>query len=74
LIAAIAVIVLMWFVAGVIAGMVRRKIIRNSTGQDEKNAEKIASLIRDVTYYLLISVGVFAGFKFLDIDLGIILG
>lgn len=73
IIGAIAVILLLLFISKLIAGIVRRNIVKNA---DEKNkqAEKIAKLMGDITFYILVIFSFFIGFEMVGFNVGLIVG
>lgn len=68
---AIAVILILLLISKFIAGIVRRNIVKNA---DEKNkqAEKIAKLMGDITFYVLVIFSFFIGFEMVGFNVGLI--
>ncbi|MFA7298123.1 MAG: mechanosensitive ion channel domain-containing protein [Candidatus Absconditabacterales bacterium] len=73
IVGAIAVILLLLLISKFVAGMVRRNIVKNA---DEKNkqAEKIAKLMGDITFYVLVIFSFFIGFEMVGFNVGLIVG
>jgi len=71
IVGAIAVILLLLLISKFVAGMVRRNIVKNA---DEKNkqAEKIAKLMGDITFYVLVIFSFFIGFEMVGFNVGLI--
>jgi small-conductance mechanosensitive channel len=61
----------MMILASIVARVAKKAILRHSDGA---NAEKIAKLIRDLVYYILLGFGVFVAFEVLGFDVGLLLG
>ena len=70
---AIAVILILLLISKFIAGIVRRNIVKNA---DEKNkqAEKIAKLMGDIIFYILVIFSFFIGFEMVGFNVGLIVG
>ncbi len=68
---AIAVIILLLLISKIIAGIVRRNIIRHADPSN-KQAEKIAKLMQDVTFYVLVIFSFFIGFEMVGFNVGLI--
>lgn len=73
IIGAIAVILLLLLISKFIAGIVRRNIIRSSDANN-KHAEKIAKLMHDITFYVLVIFSFFIGFEMVGFNVGLIVG
>jgi hypothetical protein len=54
-----------------IAGIVRKKIIKASDKKN-KHAEKIAKLMHDITFYILVIFSFFIGFEMVGFNVGLI--
>ncbi len=70
IVGAIAAFILMMIVAGVVARLVKKSIIRHWNGE---NAKKIAKLVRDLVYYILLGFAVFVAFEVLWFDVWLLL-
>ncbi len=70
---AIAVILLLLLISKFIAGIVRRNIVRSSDANN-KQAEKIAKLMHDITFYILVIFSFFIGFEMVGFNVGLIVG
>lgn len=68
---AIAVILLLLFISKIIAGIVRRNIIK-SADANNKHSEKIAKLMHDITFYVLVIFSFFIGFEMVGFNVGLI--
>lgn len=68
---AIAVILILLLISKFIAGIVRRNIVK-SADNNNKNAEKIAKLMHDITFYILIIFSFFIGFEMVGFNVGLI--
>ncbi|MEI6774464.1 MAG: hypothetical protein WCL18_06870 [bacterium] len=71
IIGAIAVILLLLLISKLIAGIVRRNIIK-SGDVNNKHVEKIAKLMHDITFYILIIFSFFIGFEMVGFNVGLI--
>jgi small conductance mechanosensitive channel len=71
IVGAIAVIMFLLLISKFIARMVRRNIVKNA---DEKNkqAEKIAKLMGDIIFYVLVIFSFFIGFEMVGFNVGLI--
>jgi len=70
---AIAAFVLMMIVAGIIARLVKRSILKHSEWKNSEHAQKIANLIRNLVYYILLGFWVFISFEVLGFDVWLLL-
>jgi len=68
---AIAVILLLLLISKFIAGIVRRNIIK-SADANNKHSEKIAKLMHDITFYVLVIFSFFIGFEMVGFNVGLI--
>lgn len=73
IIGAIAAFILMMIVAGIVARLVKKAILRHSEGKNAEHAKKVANLIRNLVYYILLGFGVFIAFEVLGFDVGLLL-
>jgi hypothetical protein len=73
IIGAIAVILLLLLISKIIAGIVRRNIIK-SADANNTHAEKIAKLMHDITFYILVIFSFFIGFEMVGFNVGLIVG
>lgn len=76
IVGAIAAFILMMIVAGIVARLVKKMILRHSDNSDNKNnenAEKVAKLVRDLVYYILLWFAIFVAFEVLWFDVGLLL-
>lgn len=71
IIGAIAVILLLLLISKLIAGIVRRNIMK-SADANNKHAEKIAKLMHDITFYILVIFSFFIGFEMVGFNVGLI--
>jgi len=62
----------MMVLAGIVARLVRKAIVKHSSDNDE-NAQKVGNLIRDIVYYIMIWFAVFVAFEVLWFDLWLLL-
>jgi len=69
---AVAAFIVMMIVASIISSMVKKAIIKHSTGNDEQ-AQKIWKLIKNLVYYILLWFGIFISFEILWFDVGLLL-
>lgn len=70
IIGAIAAFIVMMILAGIVARIVKKAIIKHSDGN---NAEKVAKLVRDLVYYIMLGFAVFVAFEVLGFDVGLLL-
>lgn len=70
---AIVVILFLLLISKFIAGMVRRNIAKNSDANN-KHAEKIAKLMHDITFYVLVIFSFFIGFEMVGFNVWLIVG
>lgn len=70
---AIIVIILLLVISKIIANIVKKRVIRNST-PNNPNTEKIAKLVHDVVFYLLVIFSFFIGFEIVGFNVGLIIG
>lgn len=68
---AIAVIIFLLIISKFIAGIVRRNILKSSD-ENNKHAEKIAKLMHDITFYVLVIFSFFIGFEMVGFNVGLI--
>jgi len=68
---AILVILFLLMISKFIAGMVRRNIVKNADPEN-KQIEKIAKLMHDITFYILIIFSFFIGFEMVGFNVGLI--
>jgi len=68
---AIAVIILLLLISKIIAWWVRRYILR-STDENNKHAEKVAKLMGNITFYVLVIFSFFIGFEMVGFNVGLI--
>lgn len=68
---AILVILFLLMISKFIAGIVRRNIIKNADPEN-KQIEKIAKLMHDITFYILIIFSFFIGFEMVGFNVGLI--
>ncbi len=68
---AIAVIIFLLMMSKLIAGIVRRNILRNAD-PNNKQAEKIAKLMHDIAFYILVIFSFFIGFEIVGFNVGLI--
>jgi hypothetical protein len=54
-----------------IAGLVRRNIVKNADANN-KQAEKIAKLMSNITFYVLVIFSFFIGFEMVGFNVGLI--
>lgn len=73
IIGAIAVILILLLISKIIAGIVKRNIIK-SADVNNKHAEKIAKLMHDITFYILVIFSFFIGFEMVGFNVGLIVG
>ena len=66
-------ILLLLMISKFIAGIVRRNIIKNADTTN-KHSEKIAKLIHDITFYVLVIFSFFIGFEMVGFNVGLIVG
>lgn len=71
IIGAILVILFLLMISKFIAGMVRRNIVKNADPEN-KQIEKIAKLMHDITFYILIIFSFFIGFEMVGFNVGLI--
>jgi hypothetical protein len=60
-------------ISKIIANIVKKRVIRNST-PNNPNTEKIAKLVHDVVFYLLVIFSFFIGFEIVGFNVGLIIG
>ncbi len=68
---AIAVIIFLLLISKIIAGGVRRYILK-STDENNKHAEKVAKLMGNITFYVLVIFSFFIGFEMVGFNVGLI--
>ena len=73
IVGAIAVILLLLLISKFIAGIVRRNILKSSD-KNNKNADKIAKLMHDIVFYILVIFSFFIGFEMVGFNVGLIVG
>lgn len=70
---AIAVIIVLLMISKLIAGIVRRNVIRNAD-TNNKHIDKIGKLMGDITFYILVIFSFFIGFEMVGFNVGLIIG
>ncbi len=70
---AIAVIIVLLMISKFISWIVRRNIVRNAD-PNNKQAEKIAKLMGNITFYILVIFSFFIGFEIVGFNVGLIVG
>jgi small conductance mechanosensitive channel len=70
---AIAVIIVLLMISKFISWIVRRNIVRNAD-PNNKQAEKIAKLMGNITFYVLVIFSFFIGFEIVGFNVGLIVG
>ncbi|MFZ2150835.1 MAG: mechanosensitive ion channel domain-containing protein [Candidatus Absconditicoccaceae bacterium] len=70
----VIVIVIMLLISKIIAGIVKRNILKNNSIADSKHIEKIASLIGNIVFYIMVIFSLFIGFEIMGFNVGLILG
>lgn len=68
---AIIVILFLLMISKFIAGIVQRNILRSSD-KTNKHAEKVAKLMHDITFYVLVIFSFFIGFEIVGFNVGLI--
>ncbi len=71
IVGAILVILFLLMISKFIAGIVRRNIVKNADPEN-KQIEKIAKLMHDITFYILIIFSFFIGFEMVGFNVGLI--
>lgn len=69
---AVLVIILLLMISKLIAGFIRRKIIK-WTDSDNKHIDKIWDLVHDITFYILVIFSFFVGFEMVGFNVWLIL-
>lgn len=69
---AILVIVVLLLISKIIAGMVKKNIVKNMV-QDKKHADKVGNLVHDVVFYILVIFSFFIWFEIVGFNVGLIL-
>lgn len=70
IVGAIAAFFVMMIIAGILARLVKKAIVKH---KDDQNAQKVGKLVRDIVYYIMIGFAVFVAFEMLGFDLGLLL-
>ena len=73
IVGALAVILFLLLISKIIAGIVRRNIIKSGDANN-KHVEKIAKLMHDITFYILVIFSFFIGFEMVGFNVGLIVG
>ncbi|MCF7834961.1 mechanosensitive ion channel [Candidatus Gracilibacteria bacterium] len=70
----VIVIIVMLIISKIVAGIVKRNIIKNNTITDSKHIDKIAGLIGNIVFYIMVIFSFFIGFEIMGFNVGLILG
>lgn len=70
---AIVAIVILLMISKLIAGIVRRNVIKNADAGN-KHIDKIGKLMGDITFYILVIFSFFIGFEMVGFNVGLIIG
>jgi len=73
IVGAIVVIIALLLVSKIIAGIVKRNIIKNAP-EGSKHIDKVWKLIHDIVFYILVIFSFFVGFEIVGFNVGLILG
>ncbi len=69
----VAVILVFLIIAKIIAGIIRRNIIKHGNLEDKKNNEKIGKLVGNISFYVLMIFSFFIWFEIMGFNVGLIL-
>lgn len=69
----VIVIVIMLLISKIIAWIVKRNILKNNSIADSKHIEKIASLIWNIVFYIMVIFSLFIWFEIMWFNVGLIL-
>ncbi len=61
-------------IAKLAAMLVKKAMMRNATENNRESTLKIASLISNIVFYIMLLVAVFIGFDVMGINLGLLVG
>lgn len=70
----VIVIIIMLLISKIIAWIVRRNILKNNTIADSKHIDKIASLIWNIVFYVMVIFSLFIWFEIMWFNVWLILG
>ncbi|AHB41541.1 hypothetical protein P148_SR1C00001G0751 [candidate division SR1 bacterium RAAC1_SR1_1] len=73
IIGAILVILFLLMISKIVANIVSKKIVQNST-EGNKHIDKIGKLIHDIVFYILVIFSFFIGFEIVGFNVGLIIG
>lgn len=69
----VIVIIIMLLISKIVAWIVKRNILKNNTIADSKHIDKIASLIWNVVFYIMVIFSLFIWFEIMWFNVGLIL-
>jgi small-conductance mechanosensitive channel len=70
---AIILVIVLIMIGKLVAGVVKRNIIRHGDEANSKHTHKVASLIGNVVFYVMVIFAFFLGFESMGFNVGLIL-